>query len=114
MWQPRTLIGPLESMTSADTDIMRSLSRRLAVWTRAFLARSREAASQHEALEARIQGLSRSNTELSKEIAKWVRVEAELRKSAELVMLLLEFAPEAIYGIDLRVDALFVTPPASA
>ena len=110
LWQPRTLIGPLESMTSADTDIMRSLSRRLAVWTRAFLARSREAASQHEALEARIQGLSRSNTELSKEIAKWVRVEAELRKSAELVMLLLEFAPEAIYGIDLEGRCTFCNP----
>ena len=74
----------------------------MAVWTRAFLARSREAAGQHEALEARIKGLSRSNTELSEEIAEWVRVEAELRKSAELVMLLLEFAPEAIYGIDLE------------
>ena len=46
---------------------------------------SREAAGQHEAVEARINELSRSNTKLSAEIAERVRVEAELRKGAELV-----------------------------
>jgi PAS domain S-box-containing protein len=71
---------------------------------------SREAAGQHEAVEARMNELSRRNTELSKQIAESVRVEAELRKSAELVMLLLEFAPEAIYGIDLKGDCTFCNP----
>jgi two-component system sensor histidine kinase/response regulator len=71
---------------------------------------SREAAGQGEALEARMNELSRRNTELSAQIAKSVRVEAELRKSAELVMLLLEFAPEAIYGIDLEGRCTFCNP----
>lgn len=83
-------------------------------WTQAFLAKTREAAEQRENLEARVQErtemLSRTNAELSAEVAECVRVEAELRDSTELVMLLLESAPEAIYGIDLAGDCTFCNP----
>ncbi|MGC2401927.1 MAG: ATP-binding protein [Acidobacteriaceae bacterium] len=37
-------------------------------------------------------------------------LKGELRESTELVMLLLEFAPEAIYGIDLEGDCTFCNP----
>jgi two-component system, sensor histidine kinase and response regulator len=83
-------------------------------WTQAFLAKTREAAEQRENLEARVhertEMLSRANAELSAEVAECVRVEAALRESTELVMLLLEFAPEAIYGIDLEGDCTFCNP----
>jgi PAS domain S-box-containing protein len=61
-------------------------------WTEAFLAKTREV------------------VELSTEIAECVRVETALRDSTELVMLLLESAPEAIYGIDLKGDCTFCNP----
>jgi two-component system sensor histidine kinase/response regulator len=38
------------------------------------------------------------------------RIKAELRENAELVTLLLEFAPEAIYGIDLTGNCTFSNP----
>jgi PAS domain S-box-containing protein len=83
-------------------------------WTQAFLAKTREAAEQRENLEARVhertEMLSRANTELSREIAEYMRVEAALRDSTELVMLLLASAPEAIYGIDLEGDCTFCNP----
>jgi PAS domain S-box-containing protein len=83
-------------------------------WTQAFLAKTQEAAEQREKLEARVhertEMLSRANTELSREIAEYVRVEAALRESTELVMLLLASAPEAIYGIDLEGDCTFCNP----
>ena len=65
-------------------------------------------------LEARISErteiLSRTNAELSREIEDRRQGESELRESAELVMLLLEFAPEAIYGIDLAGNCTFCNP----
>lgn len=83
-------------------------------WTQAFLAKTREAAGQDEDLEARVHErtamLSHANAELSAEVAECVRVEAALRESTELVMLLLEFAPEAIYGIDLEGNCTFCNP----
>jgi PAS domain S-box-containing protein len=54
--------------------------------------------------------ITRANAELSAEVAECVRVEAAVRDSTELVMLLLESAPEAIYGIDLKGDCTFCNP----
>ncbi len=83
-------------------------------WAQAFLAKKLEAAEERENLEARVQErtemLSRTNEELSAEVAECMRVEAALRDSTELVMLLLESAPEAIYGIDLDGGCTFCNP----
>jgi PAS domain S-box-containing protein len=88
---------------------MRSLSARFALGMRRIIAPI--LATTHSAgLDERSLALSRTNAELSKEIADCMRVEAELRERTELVMLLLEFAPEAIYGIDLAGDCTFCNP----
>jgi PAS domain S-box-containing protein len=121
----RGMIAPVVSLTQAAELFMGSGSQASgssrarfggdsAEWTHAFLAKTREAAEQRENLEARVHErtamLSRTNAELSTEIAESVRVAAALRDNTELVMLLLESAPEAIYGIDLKGECTFCNP----
>jgi PAS domain S-box-containing protein len=86
----RRMMAPVVSLTQAAELFFDSRSHAvpgssslrfggdLAHWTRAFLAKTREAAA--------------------------------LRDDTELVMLLLESAPEAIYGIDLEGDCTFCNP----
>jgi PAS domain S-box-containing protein len=121
----RRLIAPIISLTQAaelflgcgeddgDSPAVRPVGDPTD-WAQAFLAKTREAVEQRESLEARVHErtelLSRANAELSAEVAECMRVEAALRESTELVMLLLESAPEAIYGIDLEGDCTFCNP----
>ncbi len=59
---------------------------------------------EHVMLEARVgertQALSVTNAGLGAEIAERERAQQALTESGELVRLLLESAPEAIYGMD--------------
>ena len=86
----------------------------LGVLTRTFNSMASEVREQRETLEARVQErtemLSRTNAGLATEMAERERAQAALRESSELVMLLLESAPEAIYGIDLEGDCTFCNP----
>jgi PAS domain S-box-containing protein len=121
----RRMMAPVVSLIEAAASFLGSGSEApgsssvrsggdLAHWTRAFLAKTREAAEQRENLEARVhertEMLSRTNAELSSEMAECVRVASALRDNTELVMLLLDSAPEAIYGIDLEGDCTFCNP----
>jgi PAS domain S-box-containing protein len=121
----RRMMAPVVSLIEAAASFLDSGSEApgsssvrsggdLAHWTRAFLAKTREAAEQRETLEARVhertEMLSRTNAELSSEMAECVRVASALRDNTELVMLLLDSAPEAIYGIDLEGDCTFCNP----
>jgi two-component system sensor histidine kinase/response regulator len=51
--------------------------------------------------------LSRTNAGLATEISERENAQAALRESSELVTLLLESAPEAIYGVDIAGDCTF-------
>ena len=70
-----------------------------------------EVREQRETLEARVDErtelLSRTNAGLATEISQRESAEAALRESSELITLLLESAPEAIYGVDLAGDCTF-------
>ncbi len=83
----------------------------LGVLTRTFNSMAGEVRDQRETLEARVhertEMLSRTNAGLATEMAERERAQAALRESSELVMLLLESAPEAIYGIDLEGNCTF-------
>ena len=83
----------------------------LGVLTRTFNSMASEVREQRETLEARVhertEMLSRTNAGLATEMAERERAQEALRESSELVMLLLESAPEAIYGIDLEGNCTF-------
>jgi two-component system sensor histidine kinase/response regulator len=82
--------------------------------TRTFNSMASEVCEQRATLEARVhertEMLSRTNAGLAKEIGERERAEAALRESSELITLLLESAPEAIYGIDLKGNCTFCNP----
>ena len=82
--------------------------------TRTFNSMASEVCEQRATLEARVhertEMLSRTNAGLAKEIGERERAEAALRESSELITLLLESAPEAIYGIDLEGNCTFCNP----
>jgi two-component system, sensor histidine kinase and response regulator len=82
--------------------------------TRTFNSMASEVCEQRATLEARVhertEMLSRINAGLGKEIGERERAEAALRESSELITLLLESAPEAIYGIDLEGNCTFCNP----
>jgi two-component system sensor histidine kinase/response regulator len=72
--------------------------------TLTFNRMAAQVVEQHELLEARVrertEALSVTNAGLAAEIAERKQAQEALRESGELVMLLLEGAPEAIYGMD--------------
>jgi two-component system sensor histidine kinase/response regulator len=76
----------------------------IGVLTGTFNSMAAQVREQRELLEARVrertEALSRTNAGLAAEIAEREQAQRALRESSELVMLLLEGAPEAIYGID--------------
>ena len=86
----------------------------IGVLTRAFNSMAGEIRGQQETLEARVQArtqeLSSANSKLAGEVAERKRTEDALRESSELVMLLLDATPEAIYGIDTQGDCTFCNP----
>jgi two-component system sensor histidine kinase/response regulator len=76
----------------------------IGVLTGAFNRMAAQVVEQHELLEERVrertEALSVTNAGLAAEIAEREQAQEALRESGELVRLLLEGAPEAIYGID--------------
>jgi PAS domain S-box-containing protein len=86
----------------------------LGVLTRTFHRMAGEVREQREALEARVNErtamLSLSNECLAVEISGHARAEVKLREEGEMLMLLLECAPEGIYGIDLAGECTFCNP----
>src|SRR5579863_4884313 len=68
----------------------------------------------HTGLEERVRSrtadLSRANTMLESEVAERVRAEEALRGSSELVKLVFDSIPEAVYGIDMQGNCTFCNP----
>jgi two-component system sensor histidine kinase/response regulator len=110
-----SIIRPIRSLTEAacllSTGVgntfqplkIRSFDE-IGVLTGAFNRMAAQVVEQHELLEARVkertEALSVTNAGLAAEIAERKQAQEALRESGELVKLLLEGAPEAIYGID--------------
>jgi len=63
-----------------------------------------------ERVQARTSDLSDANTMLESEVAERVRAEEALRESGELVRLVLDSIPEAVYGIDMQGNCTFCNP----
>jgi two-component system, sensor histidine kinase and response regulator len=118
----RRIIAPVRSLTQAAQALPGNAGEafsplpvqsgdELGILTRTFNSMASEVREQRETLEARVhertEMLSRTNAGLAAEIAERERAQAALRESSELVMLLLESAPEAIYGIDLEGNCTF-------
>jgi two-component system, sensor histidine kinase and response regulator len=118
----RRIVAPIRSLTQAAqlltedaSETFRQLPVRsddeLGVLTRTFNRMAGEVREQRETLEARVDErtelLSRTNAGLATEISERESAEAALRESSELITLLLESAPEAIYGVDLAGDCTF-------
>jgi PAS domain S-box-containing protein len=118
----RRIIAPVRSLTQAAQllpgnagEAFRPLpvqsGDELGVLTRTFNSMASEVREQRETLEARVhertEMLSLTNAGLATEMAERERAQEALRESSELVMLLLESAPEAIYGIDLEGNCTF-------
>jgi two-component system, sensor histidine kinase and response regulator len=118
----RRIVAPIRSLTRAAqlltedaSETLRPLPVRsddeLGVLTRTFNRMAGEVREQRETLEARVDErtelLSRTNAGLATEISERESAEAALRESSELITLLLESAPEAIYGVDLAGDCTF-------
>ncbi len=76
----------------------------IGVLTTSFNRMAAQVREQHATLEARVaertQALSATNAGLAAEIAERQRAQQALTEAGELVRLLLEGAPEAIYGMD--------------
>jgi two-component system, sensor histidine kinase and response regulator len=118
----RRIVAPIRSLTRAAQLLTEDASEtfrplpvqsddELGVLTRTFNRMAGEVREQRETLEARVEErtelLSRTNAGLATEISERESAEAALRESGELVTLLLESAPEAIYGVDLAGDCTF-------
>ena len=118
----RRIIAPVRSLTQAAQSLPGSAGEifrplpvqsgdELGVLTRTFNSMASEVREQRVTLEARVhertEMLSRTYAGLATEMAERERAQDALRESSELVMLLLESAPEAIYGIDLDGNCTF-------
>ena len=116
------IVAPIRSLTQAAHLLTENASEtfrpvpvqsddELGVLTRTFNRMAGEVREQRETLEARVHErtelLSRTNAGLATEISERENAEAALRESSELVALLLESAPEAIYGVDITGDCTF-------
>ena len=118
----RRIVAPIRSLTRAAQLLTEGANEtlgplpvqsddELGVLTRTFNRMAGEVREQRETLEARVEErtelLSRTNAGLATEISERESAKAALRESSELVTLLLESAPEAIYGVDLAGDCTF-------
>jgi PAS domain S-box-containing protein len=111
----RSLIQAAQLLTEDGSEALRPVpvqsDDELGVLTRTFNRMAGEVREQRETLEARVHErtelLSRTNAGLAAEISDRESAEAALRESSELISLLLESAPEAIYGVDLAGDCTF-------
>jgi two-component system, sensor histidine kinase and response regulator len=105
----RALTGAARDLSAGAGDALRPLkvhsNDEIGVLTGAFNSMAAQVVQQHELLDARVrertEALSQTNAGLAAEILEREKAEKALRESGELVMLLLEAAPEAIFGIDM-------------
>jgi PAS domain S-box-containing protein len=118
----RTIMKPIRSLTDAATRLAGGVgasyrplpvvsSDEIGVLTESFNAMAAQVIEEHDLQEARVnertRALSLTNAGLAAEIAERERAQQALQDSSELVMLLLEGAPEAIYGVDMQGSAIF-------
>jgi two-component system sensor histidine kinase/response regulator len=121
----RRIVAPIRSLTQAAQLLTANASPafhalpvqsddELGVLTRTFNRMAAEVRERRETLEMRVQErtelLSRTNAGLATEISERESAQEALRESSELVTLLLESAPEAIYGVDLAGNCTFCNP----
>jgi PAS domain S-box-containing protein len=106
----RALTGAAQDLSAGAGDALRPLkvhsNDEIGVLTGTFNYMAAQVVQQHELLDARVrertEALSQTNAGLAAEILEREKAEKALRESGELVMLLLEAAPEAIFGIDME------------
>jgi PAS domain S-box-containing protein len=106
----RALTGAAQDLSAGAGDALRPLkvhsNDEIGVLTGTFNYMAAQVVQQHELLDARVrertEALSQTNAGLAAEILEREKAEKALRESSELVMLLLEAAPEAIFGIDME------------
>ena len=111
----RHLTGAARLLTAETGGAFRPLSVRsrdeIGVLTETFNHMAAQVFEQHDLLETRVQerteALSLANAELEAEIAEREQAQKALQESGELVRLLLDGAPEAIYGIDVDGNTTF-------
>ena len=104
----RRLTAAAQLLSAETGESFRPLSVRshdeIGVLTGTFNRMAAQVFEQHELLETRVrertEALSLANAGLAAEIADRERAQKALQESGELVRLLLEGAPEAIYGMD--------------
>ena len=111
----RALTGAAQDLSAGAGDALRPLKvhsdDEIGVLTGAFNYMAAQVVQQHDLLDARVrertEALSLTNAGLAAEILEREKAEKALRESGELVMLLLEAAPEAIFGIDMEGKTTF-------
>jgi two-component system, sensor histidine kinase and response regulator len=121
----RRIVAPVRALTEAADNLRRegytgfqglpvSSWDEIGLLTRSFNSMAGEVRGQYETLETRVkertQELTGANTKLADEVGERKRAEDALRESGELVVLLLDSIPEAIYGIDANGDCTFCNP----
>jgi two-component system, sensor histidine kinase and response regulator len=121
----RRIVAPVRALTQAADNLRRegytgfqdlpvSFSDEIGLLTRSFNSMAGEVRGQHETLETRVkqrtQELTSANTKLADEVGERKRAEEALRESGELVVLLLDSIPEAIYGMDANGNCTFCNP----
>jgi two-component system sensor histidine kinase/response regulator len=119
------IVAPVRALTEAADNLRRegysefhdlpvSSRDEIGLLTRSFNSMAGEVRGQHETLETRVkertQELTSANTKLADEVGERKRAEEALRESSELVVLLLDSIPEAIYGIDANGNCTFCNP----
>jgi two-component system sensor histidine kinase/response regulator len=111
----RALTGAARDLSAGAGDALRPLevhsNDEIGVLTGAFNFMAAQVVQQHELLDARVrertEALSQTNAGLAAEILEREKAEKALRESGELVRLLMEAAPEAIFGIDMQGKTTF-------
>ncbi len=111
----RRLTAAAQLLSAGTGESFRPLSvsshDEIGVLTETFNRMAAQVFEQHELLETRVrertEALSLANAGLAAEIADRERAQKALQESGELIRLLLEGAPEAIYGLDTDGNATF-------
>jgi PAS domain S-box-containing protein len=111
----RRLTGAARLLSAETGGAFRPLPVRsrdeIGVLTETFNHMAAQVFEQHDLLETRVkertEALSLANAELEAEVAEREQAQKALQESGELVRLLLDGAPEAIYGIDVDGNTTF-------